>query len=68
MTLQPENIFRNALATAVILLILSLVYQFSDEVVWDLTDFSVAGAIGIVFPLIWAELAVSIFGTPFAGS
>ncbi len=68
MTLQPENIFRIALATAVILLILSLVYQFSDEVVWDLTDFAVALAIGIVFPLIWAELAVGIFRTPFAGS
>ena len=25
-------------------------------------------AIGIVFLLIWAELAVGIFGTPFAGS
>ena len=29
---------------------------------------AVAIAIGIVFLLIWAELAVGIFGSPFAGS
>ena len=29
---------------------------------------AVAIAIGIVFLLIWAELGVGIFGTPFAGS
>ncbi len=29
---------------------------------------AVVVAIGIVFLLIWAELAVGIFGTPFAGS
>ena len=94
--MQYRNIIRIALGTALILVIPLLVMQFTDEVVWDLTDFAVAGAllfgagltyellakkmstsacrvavgivIGIVFLLIWAELAVGIFGTPFAGS
>ena len=29
---------------------------------------AIAIAIGVVFLLIWAELAVGIFGSPFAGS
>ena len=94
--MQNKNIIRIILATAFILLLPLLAMQFTDAVVWDLTDFAVGGtllfgaglsyvlvakkmsttayrvavgiAIGIVFLLIWAELAVGIFGTPFAGS
>ena len=79
-----------------ILLIPLLAMQFTDEVVWDLTDFVVAWgllvgtglsyklltkkmgstshrvavgvAVVVVLLLIWMELAVGIFGTPFAGS
>ena len=94
--MQNKNIIRITFAIAFILLLPLLAMQFTDEVVWDLTDFAVAGAllfgaglayeliakkmsttayrvavaiaIGIVFLLIWAELAVGIFGSPFAGS
>lgn len=96
MPMQNKNIIHIALGTVFILLLPLLAMQFTDEVVWDLTDFAVAGvllfgaglayeliakkmsttayrvavviAIGIVFLLIWAELAVGIFGSPFAGS
>ena len=94
MTIQNKTIIHIALGTGLILLIPLLAMQFTDEVVWDLTDFIVAGvllfsaglayeliakkmsttayrvavaiAIVIVFFLIWAELAVGIFGSPFA--
>lgn len=70
--------------------------QFSDAVVWTLSDFVIAGALlfgaGLVYIfatknvskkgyrvviglliaalllLIWAELAVGVFGSPWAGS
>jgi len=85
------------LATVVILLLIPLVaMQFTNEVDWNIFDFTIMGILllgtgllielvlrnvkdGInrilisvivllVFFLIWAELAVGIFGTPFAGS
>ena len=80
---------------ALILLILLIAMQFTDEVNWNLLDFVVAGALLlgtglmcelairktnkikyriaicvallVVVLLIWAELAVGIFGTPFSG-
>lgn len=83
-------------AIPLLLLIPFIAMQFTNEVVWDETDFIVMGMlllavglgvevvlrkiksnkkrllwIGIVlflFILIWGELAVGIFGTPFAGS
>ncbi|WP_316844565.1 hypothetical protein [Pedobacter psychrodurus] len=82
--------------TAIILAIPLVAMQFTNEVVWKLSDFVTAGilllstglAIELVIInlktgtfrtvmlviillalfLIWAELAVGIFGTPFAGS
>lgn len=85
------------LAIVVTLLSIPLIaMQFSDQVDWDIFDFTImgvlllgtsllcefvlrkvktlqnrillCGAILLVFFLIWAELAVGIFGTPFAGS
>ncbi len=43
--LQNKNIIRIALATAFILLLPLLAMQITDEVVWDLADFAVAGAL-----------------------
>jgi hypothetical protein len=40
-----KSVVRVALATAFILLLPLLAMQFTDEVVWDLADFAVAGAL-----------------------
>jgi hypothetical protein len=85
------------LATVLILLLIPLVaMQFTNEVDWNIFDFTIMGilllgtgllielvlrkvkdginrilisfVVLLVFFLIWAELAVGIFGTPFAGS
>ncbi len=83
-------------AVAILLLIPLIAMQFTNEVDWDITDFTImgilllstgllcefvmrkvngviyriviCGAILLAFFLIWAELAVGIFGSPFAGS
>ena len=93
---MQNAISRSALGTVLILLIPLVAMQFTDEVVWDLTDFAVAGVLlfitGLVLTfttkrckkpahriiatvvivgillLVWAELGVGIFGTPWAGS
>lgn len=84
-----------AVAVALILMVPAVAMQFSDDVVWSLFDFVVAGvllfgvglaadlvirkvdlsyrvAAGMVlvtaFLLLWAELAVGLFGSPIAGS
>jgi hypothetical protein len=48
-TMQNKNIIRNiirvALATAFILLIPLLAMQFTDEVVWTLSDFAIMGTL-----------------------
>lgn len=82
--------------TALVLMIPLAAMQFTQEVVWTLSDFIVAGIllmlagtayvvgtrlvktkmqrlvvgglVGVSFLLVWVELAVGIFGTPFAGS
>jgi peptidoglycan/LPS O-acetylase OafA/YrhL len=81
---------------AILLLIPFVAMQFTNEVDWDIVDFTImgvlllgtglicelvmrnvksiqnriiiCGAILITFLLIWAELAVGIFGTAFSGS
>jgi hypothetical protein len=54
--MQSKNIIRIALATAFILLLPLLAMQFTDEVVWELTDFAVAGTLlvgaGFVYELV----------------
>ena len=84
------------LAVAVLLCIPLIAMQFTNEVVWTLSDFIIAGILllgtGIVIEvvvrnmkekttkitmiigtfivlfLVWAEMAVGIFGSPIAGS
>lgn len=85
------------LATVVIIMLIPLVaMQFTNEVDWNIFDFTIMGilllgtgllielvlrkvkdrinrilvsiVVLLAFFLIWAELAVGIFGTPFAGS
>lgn len=81
---------------AILLLIPFVAMQFTNEVDWDIADFTImgvlllgtgllcelvmrnvksiqnriiiCGAVLFMFLLIWAELAVGIFGTSFAGS
>jgi hypothetical protein len=96
------NRLRNARLLAIVLFVTALLMvplvamQFTNEVNWDLTDFTVGGillygtglscelvlrkvhstkkralicaAISLALFLVWAELAVGVFGTPFAGS
>ena len=54
--MQNKSIIRIALATAFILLLPLLAMQLTDEVVWDLTDFAVAGVLlfgaGLTYELI----------------
>ncbi len=54
--MQKRGIIRIALATAFILLLPLLAMQFTDEVVWDLADFAVAGVLlfgaGLTYELI----------------
>lgn len=85
-----------AVGSALVLSVPLLAMQFTDEVVWDLFDFFVAGSlllgsslvyvlvtrhvrirrsrviigalVAAVLVLVWAELAVGVFGTPIAGS
>ncbi|ARS34414.1 hypothetical protein [Pontibacter actiniarum] len=96
MVTQNKRLTGIVLAVALLLLIPFTAIQFTDEVVWTLFDFIVAGALLlgtgllcelvlrkvksanyriaiiaaalIVLFLVWAELAVGIFGSPFAGS
>ncbi|MCH6201714.1 hypothetical protein MMU07_19190 [Aquiflexum sp. LQ15W] len=52
-----------------LLLIMGLSIEFALRTFKHLQDrILISGAILIVFFLVWAELAVGIFGSPFAGS
>lgn len=94
---MKNNRFFILLALVALLLLVPLIaMQFTDEVNWDLFDFTIMGillvgtvsicelilrnvkstnnrvlicgmVLAILF-LIWAELAVGVFGSPFAGS
>ena len=54
--MQNKNIIRIVLATAFILLLPLLAMQITDEVVWTLGDFAVAGALlvgtGLIYELV----------------
>lgn len=54
--MQFKNIIRPALVTLVILLLPLLAMRFSEEVVWDIVDFAIAGAIlfgaGLMFEFV----------------
>ena len=54
--MQSRSIIRVALATAFLLLLPLVAMQFTDEVVWDLADFAVAGVLlfgaGLTYQLI----------------
>lgn len=54
--MQNKNMIRIALATAFLLLLPLLAMQLTDEVVWDLADFAVAGTLlfgaGLTYELI----------------
>ena len=56
--MQSKTLIRTALVTAFILLIPLLAMQFTDEVIWDLADFAVAGVL-----LIGAGLMVQLVAT-----
>tara|TARA_R110002096_G_scaffold423734_2_gene631131 strand:+ start:973 stop:1257 length:285 start_codon:yes stop_codon:yes gene_type:complete len=93
------NSKRLMIILSIVLALLSIPFvamQFTDEVVWDIVDFTVMGILllgtallcelvlrkiktkshriilcALVlfgFLLVWAELAVGVFETPFAGS
>ena len=96
MILQNKRLTVIIITVLLLLLIPLIAMQFTDEVIWDLMDFFVAGVllfgtaflcelvmrnvkktgnrilicltILLVFILVWGELAVGIFGTPFGGS
>jgi hypothetical protein len=96
MTLQDKRLLGIVITVAFLLSIPLIAMQFTTDVDWKLSDFTIMGVlllstglgcelvlrkviktehrimicavILLVFLLIWAELAVGIFGTPFAGS
>ena len=95
MLTQNKRLAGIVLAVVVLLSIPLIAMQFTSEVNWDITDFTVMGILLLctglacelilrrvksarnriiicalvlfAFLLVWAELAVGIFGTPFAG-
>ena len=96
MTAQNKRLSLILLSAAMLLLIPFIAMQFTNEVDWTASDFTVMGVLLfgtglvcefilrtvksieyrlvfiavalVVLFLIWAELAVGIFGTPLAGS
>jgi hypothetical protein len=96
MIIQGKALITVTTITATLLLVPLIAMQFTDEVIWTLSDFAVAGvlllgtgllgsliiskvnkqsyriaiclALLMVLLVIWAELAVGMLGTPFAGS
>jgi len=77
LVLMPVNQFNDEvdweigdfIVMGILLLSAGLVYELiAKKMSTTAHRVAVTIAIGIVFLLIWAELAVGIFGTPFAGS
>lgn len=95
MTTQNKRLMLILAGVPALLLIPLIAMQFSNDVDWKISDFTImgvlllgtgllcefvlrkvrsfkgrmllCGAVLLAFLLIWAELAVGIFGTPFAG-
>jgi hypothetical protein len=59
---------RDFVTIGVLLISAGLIYEFMTTKLNKKYRPAVAIAIAVVVLLIWAELAVGIFGTPFAGS
>lgn len=96
MSMKNKDCLHVVVGVVVLLAIPFLAMQFTDEVMWNLSDFVVAGSllfgVGLVYKLfvkkmkntayriiagvvilavlflVFAELAVGVFGTPWAGS
>jgi hypothetical protein len=82
--MKNKRLIGIVLTVAFLLFIPLIAMQFTDEVNWTLSDFAVAGVLllgtGLICELvmrkvnktnhriIWVEMAVGLFGTPFAGS
>jgi hypothetical protein len=63
--MRKKNVVRIAIVTAIILLVPLVAMQFTDEVVWDLTDFVVAGALlfgaGLTYELVASKGATTAY-------
>ena len=62
--MQYKNLVRIAFATVFILLLPLLAMQFTDEVVWDLADFAIAGVLlfgaGLMYELVAMKGAIRV--------
>ena len=63
--MRKKNIIRIALATAFLLLLPLLAMQITDEVVWDVADFAIAGALlfgtGLMYELVAGKAGNSAY-------
>jgi len=70
LTPKPPAVNRRTylfLGVAALLVLPAVAMLFTDEVRWSPFDFFVA-AVLFLLVLVWCELAVGLFGTPWAGN